>query len=106
MISQLKTLAEGLPTSIPLAKKGDKIEHVLANATGDDAFHTFNRRYDALFGLDCRRHGRMIYVHRGERGMLAYCRYLESIDLSDKSLQLSLMELRLSTLIAELQLLM
>ncbi|KAF7794639.1 hypothetical protein EIP86_005776 [Pleurotus ostreatoroseus] len=104
LIRRLQGLSSTLPPSVPLAKANDKIYHVITSVHGDDVFHTFNRRFDALFGLDCRdQSGHMKYIRRGRFGMDAVCKFLESIDLLDESMQLTLMALRLNTLIKELE---
>ncbi|GJF00443.1 hypothetical protein PsYK624_167310 [Phanerochaete sordida] len=103
LIQELKKLSLTLPDSVPVGKKTDKISIVLANVTGDDEFHTFNRKYDALFGMDCRDGPRLRYVRRGRYGMPAWCEYLEAIDLKHASIQPGLVRLRLTTLITELK---
>ncbi|EKM53511.1 uncharacterized protein PHACADRAFT_197940 [Phanerochaete carnosa HHB-10118-sp] len=103
LVQELTDLAPALPESVPLAKKTDRISKILASTQGEDEFHTFNRRYNALFGVDCRIGPRMRYVTRGKYGMLAWCEYIRSIKLDDPSMQSAVVELRLKSLIKELE---
>ena len=70
---------------------------------GHDApFETFNRRFDALFGEDCRDlHGRLHHICQGKLGMGLVVLYLSKINWAD--FPLDLVELKLQCLIAELQ---
>ena len=69
---------------------------------GEVPYETFNRRFDVLFGEDCRDlHGRLHYVRQGKHGMGLVVSYLSKIDWTD--FPLDLVELKLQRLIAELQ---
>jgi len=63
---------------------------------------TFNRRFDALFGEDCRDpHGRLHHVCQGKLGMGLIVLYLSKINWD--SFPLDLVELKLQRLITELK---
>ena len=96
LITELTRLSGLLPNQVPLAKPGNKIPHVLSTVAGENEFHTFNRRMDVLFGLDCRDPGgRFRYIRRGPHGMAKMRQCLQRINLSDESIALDLMKLRL-----------
>ncbi|KAH7904802.1 hypothetical protein BJ138DRAFT_1119065 [Hygrophoropsis aurantiaca] len=104
LIENIVSLSIGLPPSVPIATTEDRIYHVMQNVSGDDAWQTFNRRFDILFGEDCRDvDGRMHHIRQGpSHGMGAVCAYLKSIDLSNTSLLHDLMEIKLTRLAEEI----
>lgn len=82
LIANIISLVNGLPRSIPLATKDDKIFEVMGSPEGESAWQTFNKRFDALFAEDCRdQHGRLHHIRRGKLGMDNICRYLAKLDL-------------------------
>ncbi|KAG2138040.1 ribonuclease H-like domain-containing protein [Suillus bovinus] len=54
LIENLPTLCNSLPASVPEATNIDLIHHVTTTVTGENPWHTFNRRFDILFSEDCR----------------------------------------------------
>lgn len=72
-------------------------------AEGDTTHETFNERFDAMFGEDCRNSvGRLQYIRRGKRGLGLVCSYLSSIDWAD-NIPLDIVEIKLQRLLAELK---
>lgn len=105
LVQELPSLCRSLPTTIPCATKKDKIYEVVTNVKdGNDAWLTFNRRFDALFAEDCRDKstGRLHYIRRGKFGMEAICTYLQSIDLTSTDLPLDLMVGKMTRLVEEI----
>jgi hypothetical protein len=91
LITSILTLSNSLPTSIPHGTIRDKISTVLNTAEGETAFETFNRRFDALFGEDCRdSSGRLHHIRQGKNGMGLVCAYLNKIDWSSNMLKYKL----------------
>ncbi|KAF8314903.1 hypothetical protein F5887DRAFT_1190637 [Amanita rubescens] len=83
LIANISGMITGLPASIPEGKRDGKLYHVITNIMGvdEDVFSTFNRRFDILFGEDCRNNdGRLLNIERGKYGMDAVCAYLKSIE--------------------------
>ncbi|KAJ7859523.1 NADH:flavin oxidoreductase/NADH oxidase [Mycena olivaceomarginata] len=81
-LKKMKKLAAQLPETIPLASDADDIVRVITTVQGidDSVCGTFNRRFDILFGEDCRdADGRLKNVRRGDAGMPCVIDYLESI---------------------------
>ena len=103
LIENFLTLCDGLPSSIPLAAQDDHIYHVMTTVNGDDAWQTFNRRFDLLFGDDLQNaEGRLLHIRRGKHGMGAVCIYLQSIDLDTPGLFHDLMVIKLTHVIEEI----
>jgi hypothetical protein len=103
LVKVIATLSNGLPQSIPLGMKEDKIWTVMHTGEGETAHETFNRRFDAMFGEDCRdTAGRLQHVRRGRLGLGNVCTYLSKIDWAD-NFPLNIVEIKLQRLIAELQ---
>lgn len=73
--------------------------------TGDEAedtWHTFNKRFDALFAEDCHDgQGQLHHIRRGEFGMDAVIQYLSALDIN--LLPLGLVAKKLDQLEAELE---
>jgi hypothetical protein len=70
----------------------------------DTPHETFNRRFDVLFGEDCRNpDGRLLHVRQGKLGMGLITSYLSRI--SWDGFPLDIVELKLRRLLAELKLL-
>ena len=101
LITNIITLSKGLPQSIPVATKEDKIYTVMSSPEGEDEWQTFNRRFDAMFGEDCRdKEGRLHHIRRGLHGMAKVSAYLEKLDVV--SMPLELMALKLVRLNKEI----
>jgi len=74
--------------------KEDKIYTVMSSPEGKDGWQTFNKRFDAMFGEDCRDdNGRLHFVHRGLYGMDMVTAYLKKLDVA--AMPLDLMALKL-----------
>jgi hypothetical protein len=85
LIVNLISLCQGLPRSVPKAKKDDRIYHIITNVNEDDPWHSFNRKFDLLFGEDCRdENGRLQNIRRGRYGMGAVCAYLKKIKTEEQ----------------------
>lgn len=70
---------------------------------GDTPFETFNKRFDALFGQDCRdSDGRLHHIRQGKNGMGLICAYLNSIKWTS-DIPLDLVEIKLLRLSTELR---
>ena len=52
LIKVITTLSNGLPQSIPLVMKEDKIWMAIHTEEGETAHETFNRHFDAVSGED------------------------------------------------------
>ena len=103
LVKVIATLSNFLPQSIPLATKEDKTWTVLRTEECETAHETFNRRFDAMFGEDCRdTAGRLQHICRGKLGLGSVCAYLLKIDWED-NFPLDIVEIKLQRLIAELQ---
>lgn len=103
-ISEIVALSKELPLTISHGSKRCKIYEVLEMPAHNDEWMTFNKRFDALFGEDCRDgEGRLTHIRRGEYGMDKVNKYLASVNLS--SVPPDLAAIKLDRLKAELQLL-
>lgn len=103
LVKDITTLSGSLPSLVPLATKNDKIWSVLNSEPRDTAHETFNRRFDALFGEDCRDSaGRLQYIRNGKLGMGLVCAYLSKCDWSD-GFPLDLVEIKLQRVLSELK---
>jgi hypothetical protein len=101
-ISCITTLCKEIPISIPIGNKRSKIHLVMTGDEGEDSWHTFNKRFDALFAEDCRDgQDRLHHIRRGEFGMDLVVQYLSTLDLN--SLPLDLVAKKLDRLEAELE---
>jgi hypothetical protein len=99
LITNITTLSECLPASVPLASAEDKIYEVMTGEEGENTWHTFNRRFDAIFGQDCRdEQGRLHYLRRGQFGMGIVCKYLQNMDLATGDIPFDLMVMKLHRL--------
>jgi hypothetical protein len=102
LVREISALSTSLSDAVPKGSKDDKIVSVMNTKEGDTAHETFNRRFDVLFGEDCRdSHGRLYHVRQGKLGMGLVVSYLSKIDWTD--FPLDLVELKLQRLKAELQ---
>jgi len=103
LVKEISTLSSSLSDAVPKASKDDKIWSVMNCKEGDTPHETFNRRFDALFGEDCRdSSGSLHYVRQGKLGMGLVISYLSKINWT-KDFPLDLMALKLQRLIDELK---
>jgi len=103
LTKDIATLSNGLPQSIPQGTKADKIWNVMKVDERDTAFETFNMRFDAMFGEDCRDSGgRLHHISRGRFGIGCVCSYLAKVDWSN-GFPLDLVEIKLQRLLTELR---
>ena len=80
LAQDITRLSKRLPTSIPEATKDDRIYATMTKVKGDLPWETFNRRFDILFGEDCRnKEGRLFYICRGRHGMNIVTAYLSRV---------------------------
>ena len=103
-IQKICCLSENLPTTVALAAKTDKIFTVFSRPEGESQWHTFNSRFDAVFGDDCRdpTTKKLHFIRRGEHGVGKVCEYLKAINLEDDLIPLDLMISKLLRLHNEL----
>jgi hypothetical protein len=103
LVKEISTLSSSLSDAVPKGSKDDKIWSVMNTKEGDTPHETFNRRFDALFGEDCRDSGgRLHYVRQGKLGMGLVTSYLSKINWS-MGFPLDLVELKFQRLITELK---
>jgi hypothetical protein len=89
LITNLESISESLPNSIPLATHNDKIYHVLSTVNGETPWATFNRRFDILFGNDCQdENGHLHFLQRSKYGIDTVCNYLKNSSWDDCPLDL------------------
>jgi hypothetical protein len=103
LVKEISTLSNSLSDSVPKGSKNDKIWSVMDSEEHDNPHETFNRRFDALFGEDCRNSdGRLDHIRQGKLGMGLVVLYLSKINWTI-GFPLDLVELKLQRLIAELK---
>lgn len=103
LVKEITTLSNSLPPLVQQATKDDKIWSVMNTDEGETAYETFNRRFDAMFGEDCRDStGRLQHVRKGKFGMAVVCMYLSKCDWAD-GFPLDLVDIKLQRLVAELR---
>ncbi|KAG6863128.1 hypothetical protein C0993_012772 [Termitomyces sp. T159_Od127] len=103
LVKTLAALSTNLPLSVKPGTKGDKIWSVMNTEQGETLHETFNRRFDAMFGEDCRdSSGRLEHVRRGKLGLGLVCSYLAKLDWAD-GFPLDIVEIKLERLISELK---
>jgi hypothetical protein len=103
LVKEITTLSNSLPSLVQQATKDDKIWCVMNTDQGETAYETFNRRFDAMFGEDCRDSaGRLQHVRKGKFGMNVVCLYLSKCDWAD-GFPLDLVDIKLQRLLAELR---
>lgn len=101
-VSEIKILCTELPVSVQNGSIRCKISQVFSMGEGESAWQTFNKRFDALFGEDCRdASGRLCHIRRGEYGMDKVSTYLSSINFDD--MPLDLVAIKLNRLKTELE---
>lgn len=104
LVRTITALSNSLPKSVPNGNTKDKIWTVMHSPEGETTFETFNKRFDALFGEDCRVDGRLHFIRQGKNGMGLVCAYLNKLDWTDFPLDLAEIKLkRLSTELAHLR---
>ena len=80
LVDKIIALTKILPKSVPEATRKDHIYEVMTTVTGDSLWETFNRRFDILFGEDCRdQEGQLHLIRRGKSGMHAVGNYLRTV---------------------------
>jgi hypothetical protein len=103
LVKDITALSNVLPLSIPQGTKSNKIWNVMKVEERETAHKTFNMRFDAMFGEDCRDSGgRLHHISRGKFGIACVCSYLAKVDWSDH-FPLDLVEIKLQRLITELR---
>ena len=104
LVKEITTLSNSLLDSVPNGSKDDKIWSVMNTEELDTPHETFNRRFDAIFGEDCRdSNGRLHHVRQGKLGMGLVVAYLSKINWMTGDFPLDLVELKLQRLITELK---
>jgi hypothetical protein len=103
-IQKICCLSENLPAAVPIADPTDKIFTVFSRDEEETQWQTFNSRFDAVFGDDCRdpKTKKLHFIRRGPHGMGHVCEYLKTIHLEDPDLPLDLVIGKLSRLNNEL----
>jgi hypothetical protein len=103
LVKEISVLSNSLSDAVPKGSKDDKIWAVMNTKEGDTPHETFNRRFDALFGEDCRDSGGCLhYVRQGKLGMSLITSYLSKISWTT-GFPLDLVELKLQRLVTELK---
>jgi hypothetical protein len=103
LVKNIVALSSSLPKSVPNATTQDKIWIVMHTQEGETTFETFNKRFDALFGEDCRdADGHLHHIRQGKNGMGLVCAYLNKIKWTS-NIPLDLVEIKLQRLFTELQ---
>lgn len=81
LITEIALLSRALPASVRQAVDRNKIPIVSSSDEGETPWHTFNKRFDALFAEDCRDNaGRLHHIRRGPLGMELVAKYLEGLN--------------------------
>lgn len=95
--------ATKLPDSVPLAPPDDDIHRIMTSVFGDDPWHTFNRRFDALY-MDHMRtdRGFLLNIRRGEFGMVSVAKYLAEVPWST-DMPLDLAHIKLSRVLQSME---
>ena len=102
LVKTITALSNALPKSVPNENTKDKIWTVMHSPEGEAPFETFNKRFDALFGEDCRdSDGRLHFIRQGKNGMGLVCAYLNTLDWT-ADVPLDLVEIKLQRLSTEL----
>lgn len=107
LVNTISVLVKQLPPTVPEATREDKIQRVMTGPIprGEPHHEMFNRRFDALFGEDCRdEDGRLLHVKRGRSGMMLVSTYLNRIiDTDDMKKQAAVVIIKLERLKNELE---
>ena len=93
-VSEIKILCSKLPVIVQNGSNRCKINQVLSLEEGELAWKTFNKRFDALFGEDCRvAAGQLCHIHCGEYGINKVNTHLSSINFDGMPLNLVVIKL-------------
>jgi hypothetical protein len=94
LINNIVSLTKSLLTSIPFATDKDKIFAVMNSPEGESTWHTFNKYFNALFGVDCQNSmGQLHHIHRGHLSMDKVCAYLRTLNVGSVPLNLATIKL-------------
>src|SRR5258708_19110569 len=105
LLKDISALSSTLSDAVPKGSKDNKIWSVFNTKERDIPHETFNHRFDALFGVDCRdSRGRLLHVRQGKLGIGLVISYLSKIDWA-AGFPLDLVELKLQRLVTELKVL-
>jgi hypothetical protein len=103
LIANLISLCQRLPKSVPVAHKDDDIYRIIRTAHGDDPWQSFNRKFDLLYGEDCRdAKGYLRNIRSGKYGLDSVCAYLKGINTNDPQFLAELAVIKLERLRNEL----
>jgi len=103
LIANLTSLCQHLPKSVPVAQKDDDIYRIIRTSNGDDLWQSFNRKFDLLYGEDCRdARGYLQNIRSGKYGMDSVCAYLKGINTKDPQFLAELAVIKLERLRNEL----
>jgi hypothetical protein len=103
LVKVINALSSSLSDAVPKGSQDDKIWSVMNTKEGDTPHETFNRRFDVLFGEDCRDSGgHLHHIRQGKLGMGLIISYLLKIDWLE-DFPLDLVELKLQRLVDELK---
>ncbi len=113
-VDEINQLVPRLPKNIPMGEESGKLYQTMLTVRGENEWATFNRRFDILFGEDCRdANGRLLNVSWGAYGLDIICKYLHwllALAASESNDMVSLpwdaMQIKLERLRDELQRLM
>ncbi|KAJ7189247.1 hypothetical protein C8R46DRAFT_36579 [Mycena filopes] len=108
LIKKIRRLSGLLPDSVPEPSEEDKVHRIITTlpSLDDTLAGEFNRRFDNLFGEDCRdADGRLQNIRRGVEGMDCVVAYLESIHWKTADIPLDLAQNKLQRLADALALL-
>jgi hypothetical protein len=99
-----RNLPAKLPSSVRVAIPSDTIHTVFSREEGESQWHTFNSRFDAVFGEDCRDKTtkKLHLIRRGPLGMELVANYLDRVNIKDPELPLGLVIPKLQRLYNEL----
>ncbi len=76
-VDEIMKIVPQLPDTVPIGVEDGKLYQTLTKVHGENQWHTFNRRFDILFGEDCRDpNGRLLNMSRGKYGLDLVCEYL------------------------------
>lgn len=99
-------LSERLPETVPEASDADDIHRIITSVHGidDTILGTFTRRFDILFGRDCRgANGLFKNIRRGDRGMKCVVGYLNSIHWATAGIPFDVATARLTDVVKVLE---
>jgi hypothetical protein len=103
LVKNIASLSNALPQSVQQGTKDDKIWCVMNAGERDTAHETFNCRFDAMFGEDCRySSGHLLHIRKGKLGMALVTSYLSKIDWAH-GFPLDIVEIKLQRLLTELR---